>query len=203
LLTQLNEIIRDTRSLTKIARVYLFSLIILSSLLFFCWCSINDVNFAFRRWATCFHACDDDWDKRTLRVLIFIWINCKNMLRWRWWIFDDEINTFLTRFDSCAFAWLSYFQSWINCHEASNVFWKFETSTRRILCVYSSFDTRLRIIFICRAMFFWNFCSSSNCHSALCFRFQRKVSQIKRVCVLSTWCRLDDVFFLVFKSVCV
>jgi hypothetical protein len=175
----------------------------LSSLLLSCWCSINDVNSAFRRRAACFRACDYDWDKKALRVLMFVWINRKNMLRWRWWILDDEINISSIRFDSCAFTWLNYFQSWINCHEALNVFWKFKTSTWRTFCVCSSFDIRFRFVFIYRTMFFWDFCSSSNCRFALCFRFQRKASQIKRVCVFSTWCRLDDVFFLAFKSACV
>jgi hypothetical protein len=134
---------------------------------------------------------------------MFVWINRKSMLKWRWWIHDDEINISLTRFDSCAFAWLSYFRLWITCHEASNVFWKFETTARRNFYVCSSFDTCFRIVFICRVMFSWDFCSSSNCRLALCFRFQRKVSQIRRVCVSSTWCRLDDVFFLALESACV
>jgi hypothetical protein len=134
---------------------------------------------------------------------MFIRISRKSMLKWRWSILDDEINISLIRFDSCAFAWLNYFQFWINCHEISNVFWKFETTTRRNFCVYFSFNIRFKIVFIYRAMFSWNFCSSSNCRSTLCFRFQRKVSQIKRVCVFSTWCRLDDVFCFVLESACV
>ncbi len=133
---------------------------------------------------------------------MFVWVNRKSMLRWQWWILDDEINISLTRFDSCAFAWLSYFQFWINCHEASNVFWKSETTARRSLYVCSLFDTRFKIVLICYAVFSWNSCSSSNCRSALCFRSQRKASQIKRVCVSSTWCRLDDVFFFALESAC-
>jgi hypothetical protein len=134
---------------------------------------------------------------------MFVWVNRKSMLRWRWSILDDEINISLIRFDSCAFTWLNYFQLWINCHEISNVFWKSETTTRRSFYVCSSFNIRFKIVFICRAMSFWNFCSSSNCRSALCFRFQRKASQIKRVCISSTWCRLEDVFSFAFESACV
>ncbi len=134
---------------------------------------------------------------------MFVWINRKSMLKWRWWILDDEINISLIRFDLCTFAWLNYFQLWINCHEVSNVFWRFETTMRRSFYVYSSFDTRFRIVFICRAMSSWNFCSSSNCRFTLCSRFQRKVSQIRRVCIFSTWCLFDDVFFLAFESICV
>jgi hypothetical protein len=132
-----------------------------------------------------------------------VWVSRKSMLRWLWWVHDDEINTSLIRFDSCAFAWLSYFRFWISCHEASNVFWKFETTTRRSFYVCSSFDTRFRIVFICRVMSSWDSCSSSNCRFALCSRFQLKASRIKRICVFSTWCWFNDVFFLAFESTCV
>jgi hypothetical protein len=123
--------------------------------------------------------------QKSIMCLMFVWINRKSMQKWRWWIFDDEINTSLTRFDSCAFAWLNCFQFWINCHEILNVFWKSETTARRSFYVCFSFNTRFKIVFICHAMSFWNFCSSSNCRFALCSRFQRKASWIKRVCVLS------------------
>ncbi len=62
----------SSKLLKEFFETYLFSLIILKSLLHFYWCWINDVSSAFRWRATCFCTCNYDWNRRALRALMSV-----------------------------------------------------------------------------------------------------------------------------------
>jgi hypothetical protein len=130
LLSWLSEITRDTRSLARIERVNLFSLVI-SSLFWKPWaCREADENRAFqRRWA-CFLAYYCARGRKEQHASETEWAIHMNRPGLRQWALGDEKGTPPSLYDRCAFAWLGCSRPWSDFHATLDVSWRLGTTNK-------------------------------------------------------------------------